>query len=80
MGSKLQLAKFITYGITLACLIFLIYQTTKCLMKFIGEPKAADLIIAEAKNHIYPAITFCPLVNYQEYVKYKEVLEKCNLT
>ena len=69
--------KYIT--VTLICLAFLIYQTTKCTYKFIDGKKGTDVSIADASKQTYPAITICPLIIYSENPAYVDNLQKCNL-
>ena len=65
--------------LTLICLAFLIYQTTKCTFKFIDGKKGTDVSIADASKQTYPAITICPLIIYSENPAYVDNLQKCNL-
>ena len=66
--------------VSLACFIFLIFQATKCVIKFTYEPKGTDVIIAESAKHPYPTITICPTLGYFENPDYQEALGKCNLS
>lgn len=75
-----KVSDIIGYLTSLACLIFLIFQATKCILKFTHEPKGTDVIIAESAKHPYPAITICPTLGYFANPDYQEVLGKCNLS
>ena len=68
------------YLTSLACFIFLVFQATKCVIKFGQEPKGTDVIIAESSRHPYPTLTICPIASYNENPDYKEALDKCNLS
>ena len=59
---------------------FLIYQTTKCIYKFVDGKKGTDVSIAEASKQEYPAITICPLKIYVDDSVYADNLKKCNLS
>ena len=69
-----------TVTITFFCVGFLIFQTTKCILKFARCPKGTDVGIHEASEAGYPAITICPLLNYNENQDYIDILDECNLT
>ena len=67
-------------AITFICLGFLIYQTTKCIYKFVDGKKGTDVSIAEASKQVYPAITICPLIIYFDNPVYIDNLKECNLS
>ena len=66
--------------ILLVCIGFLIFQTTKCVLKFVNKPKGTNVGITEASKMGYPAITICPLLIYEDNPDYIEVLKECNLS
>ena len=67
-------------AITIICLGFLIYQTTKCIYKFVDGKKGTDVSITEASKQVYPAITICPLIIYFDNPVYIDNLKECNLS
>ena len=67
----------VSFLLNLGCLAFVIYQTTKCIQKFIRGPKSTDVSMQEASLYPYPAITMC----YKDPGPiYNETLQKCNLS
>ena len=51
--------------ITILCIIFVSWQSVKCIKKYIENPQGTKLAIDYTANHQFPAITVCadPLVN-----------------
>ena len=71
------LYSFSSVLINLACLVFVTYQTHKCVTKLAHEPTVTDVSITKASEHPYPAITVCFKDSYNAS---SEILKKCNLT
>ena len=41
------------------CLVFVIWQTLKCMSKYIEKPKATEMSMKQSANLPFPAITVC---------------------
>ena len=79
MCSKKCIVKLISILIQVGCLLFVVSQSYKCLMKFLENPKGTEIRIVEGNKDSFPDITICPLYE-DEFEIYSEILKKCNLT
>ena len=68
--------KTFSFTLKIACIIFVVYQTQKCIRKFCEDPKTTDVNIEHASKHPYPAVSIC----YNDFAKYSANLLSCNLT
>ena len=80
MSKVTKILSIFSTSITILCLGFLIYQTTKCINKFLDGKKGTDVSIANASRQMYPAITICPLLIYYDNPVYIDNLDQCNLS
>ena len=62
--------------ITISCITFVVWQSWKCLDKFLQNPTSATIRMhtnVNRHNNLYPAITVCPIANTmatpQEYIQ-----------
>ena len=51
--------KLFSSVLKLACIVFVVYQTQKCIGKFCRNPKTTDVEIEHASKHPYPAVSIC---------------------
>ena len=58
---KKPFQKFISYLITGSCLIFVTWQTIKCMTKYIQKPQGTTVSMKKSANLSFPAITVCGL-------------------
>ena len=65
-----------SFTLKIACIVFVVYQTQKCIWKFSEDPKTTDVNIEHASKHPYPAVSIC----YNDWKKYSTNLISCNLT
>ena len=77
MGKVLS---FLSSLITLACLAFLIFMGTQCMIKFSEKLKGTNVGIVKASKHSYPDITICPLEDQNDNQHYNKVLKRYNLS
>ena len=49
----------LSYWINGFCLGFVIWQTIKCMTKYIEKPKGTEISIKQSANLSFPAITVC---------------------
>ena len=64
-------------SISLACFVFVFWQSVQCIQKYIENPQGTKLSLQNTREiHQFPAITICPWYNdlYNE-----DHLEKCGL-
>ena len=66
----------VSHLITVACLIFVAFQTQKCIQKYLKNPKSTEVSIELASKHPYPDITLCR----SDFELYDKNLENCNLS
>ena len=61
--------KSITYfSISLACLIFVLWQSVQCIEKYIEKPQGTRLLLQHISEiQQFPAITICPYYLYHKY-------------
>ena len=64
-----------SFLITVSCLALVIWQTIKCVSKYIEKPQGTILSIENTAHLPFPAITICSYYGYN-----KEVLEKCGIS
>ena len=68
--------KLFSSVLKLACIVFVVYQTQKCIGKFCRNPKTTDVEIEHASKHPYPAVSIC----HNDFDMYSKNLLDCNLT
>ena len=51
----------LSYWINGFCLTFVIWQTTKCMTKYIEKPKGTEISMKQSANVSFPVITVCGL-------------------
>ena len=74
---KLQItASIISFMVSITCCAFVVYQTDKCIKKFIAFPKSTEVSIAKASKHDYPDMSFCDA----DFRGFENELSECNLT
>ena len=66
----------VSHLITFACLIFVGFQSQKCIQKYLRNPKSTEVSIELASKHPYPDITLCR----SDFEVYDKNLENCNLS
>ena len=65
-----KLKKFFKSSISLSfwlngfCLGFVVWQTIKCMTKFIGEPKGTEISMKQSTDLPFPAITVCGNIKF----------------
>ena len=62
--------------VSITCCAFVVYQTDKCIKKFIAFPKSTEVSIAKASKHDYPDMSFCDA----DFRGFENELSECNLT
>ena len=62
--------------VSITCCAFVVYQTDKCIKKFIAFPKSTEVSIAKASKHDYPDMAFCDA----DFRGFENELSECNLT
>ena len=68
--------RFLSFILSFACFVFVIYQTHNCIQKYNEGPKSTQVSIVKASEHAYPDFTFC----HQNEDHIKKKLENCGLT
>ena len=56
---KKPFQKFISYLITGSCLIFVTWQTIKCMTKYIKKPQGTTVSMKKSANLSFPDVTIC---------------------
>ena len=57
----------ISYWVNGFCLAFVIWQTIKCMTKYIEKPKGTEISMKQSANVSFPVITVCGLFGKDEY-------------
>ena len=57
----------ISYWVNGFCLAFVIWQTFKCMTKYIEKPKATEISMKQSANVSFPVITVCGLFGKDKY-------------
>ena len=72
--SVMKLLSVFKYIILLLCLLFVVYQSKECMVKFLDKPKGVELKVSSGVGHTFPHFTFCAEERYNQ-----TSLEKCGL-
>ena len=51
--------KFLSYGINLSCLGFVIWQINQCMTKYIQKPQGTAVSMKKSANLSFPTISVC---------------------
>ena len=65
----------LSFLITLSCIAFVMWQTTKCINRYIQKPQGTTLSIVSTARLPFPAITICG--DYNGYQYNKKNFENC---
>ena len=56
---KKDIRKFLSYGINLSCLGFVIWQIIQCMTKYILKPQGTTVSMKKSANLPFPTISVC---------------------
>ena len=67
--------------INLSCLGFVLFQGTKCIIKYLDQPNTTNLSYESIIDHPYPTITICnhPWHKWNDFMFNKNELHQCGI-
>ena len=57
--AKTAIKNVLSYSVTIACFVFVLWQSFNCITKYIDAPQGTQLSLQYIANNKFPAITIC---------------------
>ena len=57
--AKTAIKNVSSYSVTIACVLFVSWQSFSCITKYIDAPQGTQMSLQYAAKHQFPAITLC---------------------
>ena len=82
---KKTISTTFSVGIFLTCLSFVLFQSHRCVKKYISNPKSTKITYEDSKTQLFPEFTICSdKINVNEFREplpfNSTIFEKCQLT